>query len=120
MTFTIALEADEGFQKFLARKIALEVELKFSVGRSTYLGFVTGLDEDWVQITTSDEQRAVLLNISSIDSIEDTGVKLNTASIEVATKIRGYARSLRAVADTALNRANISVAAKRDAYPLIG
>ncbi|AEQ21062.1 conserved hypothetical protein [Rhodococcus phage E3] len=94
--FTIALEGDEGFQKFLARKIELGAQLEFSVPGWDVTGFVTGIDSQWLQVSTVPSLEPVQIRIGSVRYVRDTGRRLEDLKSEDAAEVRKYARAITA------------------------
>lgn len=100
--FTIALQGDEGFQRFLARKVILEAELEVGTSGEIYRGFVTGLDSEWLQITTTKDQDAILLRLGAVEHIRDTGSRLDSLPSDAASRVRKFARTISRVAEQSL------------------
>jgi hypothetical protein len=79
---TFALGDDRMFLNTLVHRIAKEKEVKLTmIDNVTRIGFITGLDEEWIQITTTEGQHLVLLNIVNISVIEETGQNLREMEI---------------------------------------
>lgn len=94
--FTIALEGDESFQKFLARKIELGAQLEFNLPRRTIVGFVTGIDSEWIQVAELPSLDSVQVRANSIHYVRDTGCRLEDLQPGDAAEIRKYARAITA------------------------
>lgn len=101
----LALVDDQMLERSLAKRIVRRVELKFVCGKSEYTGFVTGLDDEWIQICTTYKQKCVWLNRMMISEMEETGRTLRTIaeSSSVKNKIEGYMQNLTRAASEYLN-----------------
>ncbi|WP_267716704.1 hypothetical protein [Streptomyces sp. CoH17] len=87
----IALGADEMFQRAVARRVVFGSELLFTTANGReYRGFPTGLDEDWIQITTTADQTAVWLSLQQIVSMEETGKKIKDFDPVIQEKINKF------------------------------
>lgn len=76
----LALPGSSMWVKALASCIVRKTELKIHVADGgSYVGFVTGLDEEWMQMTRTRGITPVWLSIAQITSIEDTGRRLQDA-----------------------------------------
>lgn len=91
----ISLPRDEIMQRFLARRIWKEAELKVvEIDGTEHIGFITGLDDRCLQMSTSpahvaDEPHAVLV-FWPVRRIEETGRRLDELAHEHVSKIRTY------------------------------
>lgn len=106
--FTISLKRDVVFQKFLAKAILRECEVFFNTldGESS-VGFVTGLDNEWVQISSKErsvdgEYRSVLVQIVAIASFGETGQKLYKLDEKIQQDVHKWANVITNVSRTAL------------------
>lgn len=89
--FNIALSGNELLQKFIARRVAkeLEVSVTYSTGGEV-TGFITGLDEDWLQVTSTRRLSSVLINLSTVGTIQSTGRHLRDLPPRDREKVKGY------------------------------
>lgn len=91
----IGLKRDQIMQRFLARRIWKEAELRVVETDGTeHVGFITGLDDRCLQMSTSpvhiaDEPHAVLV-FWPVRRIEETGRRLDELAHEHVSKIRTY------------------------------
>lgn len=90
---TFALRDDRMFLNTLVHRIAKEKEVRIvSIGGVERVGFITGLDEEWLQITTTEQQNLALINIVNIIVLEETGNSLRTMKFsddeEIDAKIK--------------------------------
>lgn len=78
-----ALADDHMFLNTLIHRIAKEKEVRFfTIDGTISEGFITGLDEEWIQITTTQNQTLVLINIMNITKIEETGESIKSIIID--------------------------------------
>jgi hypothetical protein len=95
-------------QRYLVRRIHREVEFKIvETDGSEHIGFITGFDEECLQISTTpehaaEEPRAVLI-FWPIRRIEETGSTIEHLEYEHKVKIRSYGHALRASCEAHLN-----------------
>lgn len=69
----LALQGDKVWLRDIATAAAKELEVEIGLVSGSYVkGFLTGLDELWVQLTTSDERERTLINIQNIQSVKFT------------------------------------------------
>jgi hypothetical protein len=90
---TIALPADQMFQRLMIGRIARQKELLISVmSGKEHRGFIIGWDSEWLQLTTTEEQRLVVIQIINITSVEETNHALWNINIddEARTKIERF------------------------------
>jgi hypothetical protein len=79
-----ALPGDKSFIRVLVVRIMKQKELVFgSMDGDKSRGFVTGLDENWLTLTTTQDQRMKVLNINNLCSMEETGFSLQNVPIEI-------------------------------------
>lgn len=96
----IGFDGDEVMQRYLARRIWKEVELAVVETDGTrHIGFITGLDDTCIQISTSPEHAAdaphAVLVFWPIRRIEETGRRLSDLKHEDCSRIRTYGSMLR-------------------------
>lgn len=100
---TFALQDDRMFLNTLVIRIAKEKEVRLTtIDGSQRIGFIAGLDNEWIQLTTTEKQQLVLINIVNISIIEETGesirsLKLDenpTLNSELQNKIKGYCQTI--------------------------
>lgn len=98
---SIGLKNDQILQRYLMRRIHREAEFKVvEMDGNVQIGFITGLDDKCLQMSTSpehaaDEPRSVLL-FWPLRRIEETHRKVGDFEHEHRTKIRAYSHALRA------------------------
>lgn len=80
---SIALPEDQMFQRLMIGRIARQKELLIETasGRE-HKGFIIGWDSEWLQLTTSAEQRLVAIQIMNITSVEETTFALWNIEID--------------------------------------
>lgn len=77
-----ALPGDKMFTNTVIIRVAKEKEVFFdTLSGKTHVGFVTGLDHEWIAITTTFEQRLVLINIVNIEAWGETGRSLEKTKL---------------------------------------
>lgn len=98
-----ALPDDLMFTNTIIQRVAKQKEIVVtSVSGKTHVGFITGIDREWIQLTTTQTQRLVLLNLLNIETIEETGFSLRTVKLdlnekeqeEAKAKIKTYAQTV--------------------------
>lgn len=101
---SIGLPGDQIMQRYLVRRIFREAEFRFQLSDgSVREGFITGFDEDFMQVSTSDETpRALLLQRSAILEIGETGKRLADKPPMLQERIRQYSAALRNACERAL------------------
>lgn len=104
MSTKVALDGDELFQKFVARKVVKSQELRVeTVHGSTFVGFLTGLDEEWFQLTTTIGYSAVLLRLANITSLTPTGRSIKNLSERERERVEGYAFAIKKSSEEVLD-----------------
>lgn len=104
---SIGLESDQILQRYLARRIYREIELRLVESDGTpHVGFITGFDERCIQLSTSpvmpqEEPRSILL-FWPLKRIEETGLRIDALDPEVRTKIRAANSVLRQECEASL------------------
>ena len=97
----IGLKNDQIMQRYLVRRIHRETEfIVKEFDGETVTGFITGLDDKCLQMSTTpqheaDEPRAVLI-FWPIRKIGETGRRIDALEHEHKSKIRTYSHALRA------------------------
>jgi len=93
----VGLDGDQVWQKFLASRIAREREFSiYQTDGAIDTGFVTGFDEVCVQLSTSESNpRALIIRVSAIAKITETGNRVSDLPHESREKIRGFSYALR-------------------------
>ncbi len=89
-----ALPDDTMFINTIILRVAKEKEVTFvTVSGLEHTGFITGIDDEWIQITTTKDRRLVLLNILNVESIEETGKTIRSVDLsrEDKERIKKYA-----------------------------
>jgi hypothetical protein len=75
--FSIALPEDQMFTRVLIGRIARQKELKVTtISGKEVVGFIIGLDHEWLQLTTTVGQMQVIVQLLNVASIEETGLAL--------------------------------------------
>ena len=101
---SIGLPGDQIMQRYLVRRIFREAEFRFQLSDGSLReGFITGFDEDFMQVSTSDEPpRALLLKRTAIVEIGETGQRLADKAPALQERIRQYSSALRNACERAL------------------
>lgn len=92
----LALDADQMFQKAIAKAAVEQRELKFEAMDRAYIGFTTGMDADWVRITETDESllsnrlRRILIRVENISALCETGRTIASLPDREAEQLRAY------------------------------
>jgi hypothetical protein len=106
---SIGLPSDQIMQRFLARRIFREIELKLVETDGTeHVGYITGFDERCLQLSTTpahaaDEPRSILV-FWPIRRIEETGNRIDALDPDHRSKIRSYSHALRTQCENMLRR----------------
>lgn len=89
-----ALPDDQMFTNTIIQRVARQKEiLVTSVSGKSHIGFITGIDREWIQLTTTQTQRLVLLNLLNIETIEETGFSLHTVVLDLSVKEQEEAKA---------------------------
>jgi hypothetical protein len=102
--YDFALDADTMFQRSMAKRIQRFVELEFKTADSiSYRGYITGLDEDWLQIFDRETSLNIWLNLCQLVSVSETGLTLRDSNLDDETKllIENFTSAIRKKADQA-------------------
>ena len=101
----IAYPANQLTQRYYAARALQSKEIVFymSDGRDVK-GFITGLDDDAVQVCAGDEMKASLLYIPHIIQVVETGNTIDTMPKEMQEDLRRFTRIFRRVAENELAR----------------
>lgn len=74
---SIALPEDQMFTRVLIGRIARQKELKVTtISGKEIIGFIIGLDHEWLQLTTTVGQTQVVVQLLNVAAIEETGIAL--------------------------------------------
>lgn len=104
----IGLPDDQILQRYLVRRIFREIEFRVrEVDGTETVGYITGLDDKCLQMSTSpvhaaDEPRSVLI-FWPVSRIEETGRRLDDLEHDHRSKIRSYSHALRSQCQIVLN-----------------
>lgn len=100
MKSQMVLPDETYFEKFLATLIAKEYETRILTDAGDeFVGYVTGLDQKWLQVTKSSDLKASLVRREGITEIVGTGVSLRDVPDEEQSKVRGWAYAIRKAAE---------------------
>lgn len=86
------------WQRAMARRASRQIELVFfMIDGSENRGFISGLDKEWVQLTLTETQKAVWLNLVAISRIIETGRGLRELEVseDAKERIRSFTRTFR-------------------------
>lgn len=118
---TVSLSEDEMWQSFVAiravRKSLLEIT---TVSGDVIEGFITGIDEDWIQLTSRGNYEAILINLGNISHTKDTSKTLmglfheEEISMEEVKRVEQYSFNTRQAARSFLENKKMSREAGRD------
>ena len=98
MNLSLSLPADALWQSFMALRVNRNALLKFTRGNLKVTGYVTGLDEDWLQICTRAGLSTMLISLSGDLVVEETGILLandDLLSEEEKKKVLDYSSAIR-------------------------
>ena len=100
MKSQMVLPDETYFEKFVATLIAKEYETRILTDAGDeFVGYITGLDGKWLQITKSKDLKASLVRREGITEIVGTGDSLRDAPDEHQAKVRGWAFAIRKAAE---------------------
>lgn len=88
---------DSVFINALITRVAKEKEVIFrTFSGAEHVGFVTGLDHEWIQLTTTDDCAFDMVQIVNIESFTETKKSLRSLNIpeESKERIRDFALTL--------------------------
>jgi len=91
------MEDDQMFHRTMIGRIARQKELIVTDSSGTsHQGFITGLDQEWLQLTTTLDQRLVLKNLMNVTSVEETGNTLRSVDVtpEAREAIERYSKTI--------------------------
>lgn len=92
-------------QRYFGSRALQGKELEFFLSDSTVItGFVTGLDDDHIQVCTTPGLRATLLSTRHIVQVKESGQTLDNLTGSTADDARRYTKIFRRVAERELNR----------------
>ena len=91
-------------QRFIASRVAKERELEIGTSAEVNRGFVTGMDEGWLQMTLSVNEHPVIIRIDSITVITETGKGLDNYSDSFRRRVRSYAELFNRIVKKELDR----------------
>lgn len=86
---SFALNDDSMFINALVTRIAKEKEVRFrTFSGEEHVGFITGLDHEWIQLTTTEDCSFDMIQIVNIESFSETNISLRSREISDAQKER--------------------------------
>ena len=96
MKSQMVLPDETYFEKFIATQIFKEYETRILTDAGDeFVGYITGLDKKWLQITKSVDWKASLVRRDGITEIVGTGNSLRDVADEQQSKVRGWAFAIR-------------------------
>lgn len=100
------LPGNQLFQKYLATRATKGRELEIKTVPEDYVGFVTGLDHEWVQLclTGKDDLTATIIQVGHITGIKETGRTLRDLPNQDVDRITTYGSVYSMVANNELAR----------------
>jgi len=102
-TLAVAMEGNQLLQKYIATRAKKERELEIGTLTEVHTGFVTGIDDRYVQITTSDELAAVLIGLANVTYVKETGYSVDALTDrDKVKKIREYTTVFRKLSEREL------------------
>lgn len=104
-TVNIAYPENQLTQRFLGSRQVQNKELEFYLSDGAIIkGFVTGLDDDSVQVCALPELTATLLSTRHIVQIRETGFTLDDLPPSQAEDAKKFTKIFRRVSERELNR----------------
>ena len=95
---SLSLREDQVLQRVVAQKIIRGYALSFKVASGdTLLGFVTGLDEFWIQIWEIATKKLVLLHLANIVSVSETDTSIRDLDNNSRDTVRGFQTAMKFV-----------------------
>lgn len=101
------LPGNQLFQKYLATRATKGRELEIKTVPEDYVGFVTGLDHEWVQLCLTgkdDDLTATIIQVGHITGIKETGRTLRDLPNQDVDRITTYGSVYSMVANNELAR----------------
>ncbi|QGJ94931.1 RNA binding protein [Gordonia phage RedWattleHog] len=107
----LGLEGNQVLQKYLAKKSVEMAELRFECNVASYTGFVTGLDQEWVKLTSTDSEdnlNPILLRLDSVNSVSETGRRMYDMGRQDAEQIKAFTGLFRKASNGELSRVKLA------------
>ena len=104
-TVQVGLQGDQVFQKYIATTARKIREIRFACVDAIYIGFVTGLDREWVQLALTFEGENVtnlertLVRLENICSVRETGRGIEDLKPLQAEATRKYTSLFRKISN---------------------
>lgn len=109
MSKELPLTSDTMWLRTLATRVIKENEVEvYTDSGETHVGYVTGLDEMWLQITTTGKRECVLISIQHIVTIKYPRSTLDKSGLseQVKSSVRNYSYAFRKTAEEYLEENN--------------
>lgn len=86
---------DDMYVNTMILRVYKEKELCFTtLSGAQHVGFCTGLDREWIQITTSEGLFLGLLNLVNVESIRETGNSVSDLPPALRDRVKVYTRTI--------------------------
>lgn len=99
------MEGNQLLQKYIATRARRERELEIGTLTEVHTGFVTGLDDVFVQIaeTETDDFKAVLVGLANITYVKETGSVIDDYASR-ARRLREYTTIFKTLSERELEK----------------
>lgn len=95
-TKSVKLVGDSLFEGFIVRTILLDSEVTTRLHNGAVTkGFITGIDQQWLQVTDSHTTESKLLQIDSIQEINRTNRRISTLPKESRSQMKSMTHAIR-------------------------
>lgn len=107
----LALDGDQMFLKAVAEAARDLHEVQFEAMDRPYIGFTSGMDEEWIRITETDEEvkrnrlRRILIKRRSVIAMSETGRTVADLGPKEAERVRAYTGVFRKAAQREIEAA---------------
>lgn len=93
---SVKLSGDSLFERFVVRAVLLDTEVSVRLHSGTVVkGFITGIDQVWLQVTNGHNLESKLLMIDSIQEINRTEKRVSGLPKENKAKMKSMTHALR-------------------------
>lgn len=91
----VRLRGDSLFESFIVRTVFSESEVNIKTASGQIRGFITGIDEEWLQITDPHKFVQSMVKASTIQELKRTNVKISGLQKDSREKMKSLTFTLR-------------------------
>lgn len=93
---SIRLSGETLFERFVIQTILLDSEVSIRISSGSMIkGFITGIDEHWIQITDSQKFTSKMIQISSVQEFLKTNKRISGLPKDQKDKMKAMTHALR-------------------------